>query len=121
MADDLIDLAALAKLMEMIDGDEDDLAEFIGDFTDISADLVGNMKTAQISQDWDSFRIAAHTLKSNARDLGANTLSDLAGTLEKACRVVPVDITKEQVATIEHLRGDAVTALTLVSFDTLEI
>ncbi|WP_424965228.1 Hpt domain-containing protein [Dinoroseobacter sp. S375] len=72
--------------MDLVGGDQDDLQEFVDDFSEIAPELVQQMQDGASTDDWDKVRIAAHTLKSNARDLGAADLSTLCATLEQACR-----------------------------------
>jgi len=61
-------------------------ADFIGELIDAfledAPDLIAQMKSALISQDTDSFRRAAHSMKSNAATFGAMELSALAKELE---------------------------------------
>lgn len=81
-----IDLTALKKLMDLVGGEPEDLEEFIEDFSEIAPGLVADMNSGLNAQDWDKVRISAHTLKSNAKDLGAPALSKLCETLEHDCR-----------------------------------
>ena len=81
-----LDLNALKKLLDLVGGDPEDLAEFIEDFQESAPSLVADMKAGQAEGDWEKVRIAAHTLKSNAKDLGAPTLSDLSKALEDTCK-----------------------------------
>ncbi|WP_299590629.1 Hpt domain-containing protein [uncultured Tateyamaria sp.] len=86
-----IDQNALKKLLDLVGGDPEDLAEFIEDFLEIAPTLVADMQAGVTAQDWDKVRIAAHTLKSNAKDLGALDLSDLSKTLEAQCKAGDTD------------------------------
>lgn len=81
-----IDHEALRKLLDIVGGDPEDLAEFIEDFLEIAPTLVTQMQEGFAAEDWDKVRIAAHTLKSNAKDLGAPALSELCKTLEDQCK-----------------------------------
>ncbi len=81
-----IDHDALKKLLDIVGGDPEDLAEFIEDFVEIAPGLVSDMRAGLSADDWDKVRIAAHTLKSNAKDLGAPELSELSKTLEDQCK-----------------------------------
>jgi CheY-like chemotaxis protein/HPt (histidine-containing phosphotransfer) domain-containing protein len=58
------------------------LDELLSTFVDDSRELVGTMRRALGDKDADSFRRAAHSLKSNAAGFGAMTLSALARDLE---------------------------------------
>ena len=56
--------------------------ELLSTFVEDSRELVGTMRRAVHEKDTDSFRRAAHSLKSNAASFGALTLSALARDLE---------------------------------------
>jgi HPt (histidine-containing phosphotransfer) domain-containing protein len=79
-----IDRTALLRLLNVVGNDPDELAELVGDYLEDAPDLAGRMVEAAASGDRTAFRIAAHTLKSNARDFGAVRLSDLCAAAETA-------------------------------------
>lgn len=79
-----IDLTALVRLLNVVGNDPDELAELLGDYFEDAPDLMGRMVDAAASGDRTAFRIAAHTLKSNARDFGALRLSELCAAAETA-------------------------------------
>ena len=56
--------------------------ELIDTFLDDAPTLLAQMQTALATQDADSFRRAAHSMKSNAATFGAMELSTLARELE---------------------------------------
>ncbi|HET9488988.1 MAG TPA: response regulator, partial [Methylomirabilota bacterium] len=58
------------------------LEELLPTFVEDSQEMVGTMRRALTAKDTDSFRRAAHSLKSNAASFGALTLSNLARDLE---------------------------------------
>ena len=58
------------------------VSELIDAFIDDSPKLIDQMKQALSSSNAESFRRAAHTLKSNAATFGATQLSSLARELE---------------------------------------
>ena len=86
MSTDLIDQDALKRLLALIGDDPDDLDELIDDYLEAAPDLAKTILDACESRDVDAMRIAAHTLKSNARDLGAMRVSERASTIENACK-----------------------------------
>ena len=86
-----IDHEALKKLLDIVGGDPEDLAEFIEDFLEIAPSLVEELKDGSGAGDWEKVRIAAHTLKSNAKDLGAPALSELSKALEDQCKTGATD------------------------------
>ncbi len=61
-------------------------ADFIGELIDTFLEdgpkLIHAMKSAMVSNDAESFRRAAHSLKSNAATFGAHELAGLAKELE---------------------------------------
>lgn len=83
MSDDL-DLNALRNLKDMIGGDPSDLRELLDDFVFALPRELAKMREASLSGDLTALRITAHSCKSNARDLGAATLSILCAALEGA-------------------------------------
>ncbi len=82
----IIDRTALKRLLAVIGGDEEDLAELVEDFTESAPELATTIAEATQSGDRDAMRIAAHTLKSNARDFGAVHLSKLCEAMERALK-----------------------------------
>lgn len=86
MSTDLIDEAALKRLLALIGDDPDDLDELIDDYLEAAPKLAKTILDAVESQNIDAMRIAAHTLKSNARDLGAMNVSERAAAIENACK-----------------------------------
>lgn len=108
MSNLVIDVAALAKLKDMIGGESDDLAELIGDFVSAFPGQAETMKALAEKEDWSALRISAHSCKSNARDLGAATLSELCATLELECKSgTPTDAS----AQVEAIRTQGMVAL----------
>ncbi|MER9259445.1 Hpt domain-containing protein [Mesorhizobium sp. M0619] len=77
---------ALDKLLDLIGGDQDSLAELIESFLEESPLLVEQMRRAAESGDRSGLGRAAHTLKSSARDFGANQLAALCAAMEQSCR-----------------------------------
>ena len=82
MSTDLIDEDALERLLALIGDDPDDLDELIDDYLEAAPELAKTIVDACAGPDIDAMRIAAHTLKSNARDLGAMKVSERASDIE---------------------------------------
>jgi histidine phosphotransfer protein HptB len=61
---------------------EEFIGELIDTFLEDSSSLMAEMRSALAAKDADSFRRAAHTLKSNAATFGAVGLAELARELE---------------------------------------
>jgi len=91
MNEPILDRAAIGRLLDLIGGDPEDLDELLEDFRSAAPELTAQIGAAADCGDLDALRIAAHTLKSNARDFGALQLSALCEALELECRngVVP--------------------------------
>jgi HPt (histidine-containing phosphotransfer) domain-containing protein len=115
MTDSVIDMAAIHRLLEVIGGDRDDLQELIEDFAEIAPELVKKMQNAIQTGDTDSLRIAAHSLKSNARDMGAVSLAESSAQLELACNDGDISGVATDVASIESAVNQASDALTLIA------
>jgi len=75
-----LDLATFEALKQMSGADFID--ELVDTFLEDAPKLLGDMKSALESGDAESFRRAAHSLKSNSATFGANHLSALAKNLE---------------------------------------
>ena len=111
MTPDLIDIAALAKLKDMIGGDTEDLAELVDDFVVSFPQQIELMQKQATGQEWGSLRISSHSSKSNARDMGATSLSALCAELELQCKSgTPVEPLR-QVSEIEKAGLAAIDAL----------
>lgn len=111
MTEDAIDRAALRRLLDVIGGDPEDLAELLEDYRTAAPELAAGIAAAAVDGDLERMRIAAHTLKANARDFGALRLSSLCAELERECRAGAVAdphgsaaaIAAEEVTTREAL------------------
>lgn len=113
-----IDKDAFAKFTAVVGNDPDMLAEFIEVFTRSAPEQVASMNIALQAQDWAGLRIAAHSCKSNARDLGALALADLCATLENQSRDQAVLSPDDQISAIEtevHRAIQALSALDLTN------
>jgi CheY-like chemotaxis protein len=80
------------------------LDELLSTFVEDSQDLVSTMRRALGEKDVDSFRRAAHSLKSNAASVGAMTLSTLARDLEALAKSGNLDGAASRV---ERLAGES--------------
>lgn len=111
MTETAIDVAALKKLKDMIGGNVEDLSELVDDFLTSLPEQLSQMRAAEQSEDWAALRITSHSCKSNARDLGANHLSELCAELERQCKAgAPVDL-GAQLSAIETAAEAAMAGL----------
>jgi HPt (histidine-containing phosphotransfer) domain-containing protein len=81
MADDLIDHATLNELRETV-GD-DFVAELIGTFLEEAPVMLAELRAALDAREAETFRRAAHSLKTNANTFGAQVLGTQALALEQ--------------------------------------
>lgn len=115
MSENVIDLEALQRLLDVIGGDQEDLDELIEEFEDVGPATLKTMQDAAQSNDLDALRIASHSMKSNGRDFGATELAGACEALEHACKDGSVDGPEAQVAKIALLLEQARDALKSVS------
>lgn len=85
MSSQKIDRTALKRLLEIVGNDIEELEDLRGDYVEDAPALARRISEAASQGDGKALRIAAHTLKSNARDFGAVRLAELCAFLEKAC------------------------------------
>jgi HPt (histidine-containing phosphotransfer) domain-containing protein len=115
VSDDVIDLEALKRLLEVIGGDPEDLDELLQEFEDVGPSTLATMQSAAANGDIDALRISSHSLKSNGRDFGATALAEACETLEHACKAGDVVDPVSQVRTIAVELDRARAALKSVS------
>ena len=77
-----IDETILANLLDSIGGDEEFLGELVETLFQDAPEQFASLKSALDAGDADSFRRAAHSLKSNAASFGATQLTALSKQLE---------------------------------------
>ncbi|MEM7253445.1 MAG: Hpt domain-containing protein [Pseudomonadota bacterium] len=118
--DPRIDREALKRLLAAIGGNTADLNEILDDYRVNSPNLVETMRTAGANDDWDATRVAAHSLKSNARDIGARHLEELCADLERRCKEGgPIADFADVIAAIASAEADTRAALDAVSLGDL--
>jgi HPt (histidine-containing phosphotransfer) domain-containing protein len=86
MAADAIDREALDNLLETVGGDQEFLDELIDSFLDDSPQQLAAMQQALSAGNAEELRRAAHSLKSNSANFGAQTLSQMCKELEEIGR-----------------------------------
>lgn len=114
-----IDIEALRALMQLVGDDKTVLASLIEDFLGIGPQLAADMRGALQKADADGLRIAAHTLKSNARDFGCNALSDTCREIENAARAGDLAPAAPLVGTAEALTAQNIGFLRELDLSTL--
>ena len=111
MSSDIIDRTALKRLLDVIGGDPDDLAELLEEFERTTPKLLADLEAAAEIGDVQALRIASHSLKSNGRDFGALALSEACKELEAACSTGHVEDAAARVSVIGDELGRARAAL----------
>jgi signal transduction histidine kinase/DNA-binding response OmpR family regulator/HPt (histidine-containing phosphotransfer) domain-containing protein len=105
------DPAALDKLLDLIGGDKEGLAELIGSFLSDTPNLLADLRRALATNDAELLRRAGHTIKSTSRDFGAMALSRLGKQLEDLGKANSLAGAAELVAQAEAAYGPAQAAL----------
>lgn len=119
MRNETIEVEVLTRLLKLIGGNPEDLRELVDEYLEIAPALSASISSAAEAGNRDTLRIAAHTLKSNARDFGAMRLSELCAKLESACRGEASYDTKSSAAEIAQEESAARKALGTISLDAL--
>jgi len=102
MAASLIDMNTFNSLKESTG--EDYIGELIDAFLDDAPQLLAQMKSALVDNNAESFRRAAHSMKSNAATFGAMGLSEFAKELESLGRENNLEIGNRLEIMEESLR-----------------
>lgn len=109
--DDVLDPAALERLLEITGGDVGFVDELIDTFIDDATTQLAALDAAAASGDIEALVRPAHSLKSNADNLGATTLRDRARQLEADGRGGEVADPTARVAAIRDAFDAVRTAL----------
>jgi HPt (histidine-containing phosphotransfer) domain-containing protein len=106
-----IDMDTLDRLRDIVGGDEADLKELIESFLEEAPGLLESLLASREGPDMVTMRRSAHSLKSNARDMGALAVADLCARIEhsSAAGTVPdaavfEDVKQQANAAFEELR-----------------
>jgi len=102
MTTETIDRTALNQLIESIGGDKAFLSELIYSFSVDTPRLIESMRKARATNDAETFRRAAHSLKSNSANFGALNLAHLCKTLEEAGKRGELEGVERNIAQIEN-------------------
>ncbi len=89
----------------------DFIGELIATFLEDSPQLIAEMKRAYAANDLDSFRRAAHSLKSNSNNFGATALAGQAKELETMARAGNLQGAVEKIAIVEQTYANVQRAL----------
>jgi HPt (histidine-containing phosphotransfer) domain-containing protein len=95
-----IDRATFDELKQL--SGEEFINELIDTFLDDAPKMMGDMKTALNGNDADSFRRAAHSMKSNAATFGATHLAELSKELEALGRENKLSDVGDKLSALEE-------------------
>ncbi len=107
----VIDERLLDQLKELIGGDLFSLFELIETFIEEGRDMILEMNASLVSNDLESLRRCAHSMKSSSQDFGAADLSELNATLESQCKNSWPTTASKQVSVISDKFDEASKAL----------
>jgi HPt (histidine-containing phosphotransfer) domain-containing protein len=101
----IIDQTTFEELKQM--SGEDFIDELIDTFIEDAPNMIAEMKSALENEDVDTFRRAAHSMKSNAATFGANDLSVLAKELELLGKEKKLNETGDKLKSMEEAYASA--------------
>lgn len=96
----------LSEGLEFALGKKDFYKESMELFMEESNRSVGEMATALLNRDTDTYRIVVHSLKSTAHTIGASQLSEFAQQLEDKARDKNLEFIEANLAAFIHLLAD---------------
>ena len=103
-----IDRAALDEMVEMMGGMTEIVDDIVETYLHETPTLVATIAAANSLED---VRMAAHTLKSSSRSVGAVVLGDLAEEIETASRSGSLDDVTDAMAAVSPSYDDAAALL----------
>jgi signal transduction histidine kinase/CheY-like chemotaxis protein/HPt (histidine-containing phosphotransfer) domain-containing protein len=99
--DDTLEPTAVEDLLKMKDEEPDFLVSFIDVFFKDAPHLLSDMRSAVEQGDAAGLRLAAHSLKSNSAEFGAQTLSHLCRELEDMAKAGTINRALEKIMQAE--------------------
>ncbi len=96
-----IDAAALARLLQSINGDRAFMVELIDTYLADAPGLLAAMRQSLQAGDTAGLRRAAHSLKSNSTNFGATDLARMCRELEEMAQAGRLDGAAERLAQAE--------------------
>jgi len=109
MTENEIDRAVFDSLRDSV-GD-DFIGELVDTFGEEAPSMINNMRQAFSTHDAETFRREAHSMKTNAATFGANSLADLARSLEQLARENQLELVGDHLDLFESLYQKAYKAL----------
>jgi HPt (histidine-containing phosphotransfer) domain-containing protein len=96
-----LDPAAMTRLLDITGGDQGFVDELIDTFIEDATAQIDGLRSAASAGDAEAIIRPAHSLKSNAANVGATALEDLARDLEGDGRTGDVPDAVARVASVE--------------------
>ena len=109
-----IDRQALDRLRAVVGGGEEDLIEIISSFLEEAPQLMDSLVQSSQVTDLAVMRRAAHSIKSNARDMGATELANICARIEALAIQGSADAAAE-VARADSALRDAIVELRIIA------
>ena len=109
MSESVIDRATFDGLQQAVGADY--VPELVNAFLEEAPTLIAQLRPALIAGDMETFRRAAHSIKSNAATFGATRLFELAKELEAIARENRLGEVGNKLEVLEEAFGHAAEAL----------
>jgi CheY-like chemotaxis protein/HPt (histidine-containing phosphotransfer) domain-containing protein len=106
--------SALTNLQEMLGGGFAALSTILSSFLESAPQMMTELRDCAAAQDASGVRRLAHSLKSNATDLGAAKLASLARSLESSASDGNLDSVDDDVARIDAELGSVLESLSAI-------
>ena len=106
-----IDRTAIDAILESVGGDVTFLAELMDEFLADSPEQISDMHQAFSAGDAESFRRAAHSLKSNSAIFGAIELAEMCKELENIGKSGNLDAVGNILTDVESMYANVKSAL----------
>jgi HPt (histidine-containing phosphotransfer) domain-containing protein len=98
----VIDRVVFGELLASVSGDRQFLGELIDTYLADGVAQLAHMRRSLAAHDLDSFRRAAHSLKSSSASFGASDLAGQSRELEMLARAGSLDGAAEKVVCVEE-------------------
>jgi HPt (histidine-containing phosphotransfer) domain-containing protein len=108
---EVLDQAALAGLLDSLDGDVGFLQELVDTYLESTPGLLDAMRQAALDGDGTALQRAAHSLKSGSANMGALALAGQCKQLEDMGRSGALTGAEERIQTVAAAYGEVAQAL----------
>ncbi len=97
----ILDRAALNRMLELVGNDPDMFAEMLNEYFEDAPGFIAQLHTAAAEGNVDHLRITAHSLKSNSASFGALALAEQCRALEAQAKAGTCEGAAERIVAIE--------------------